>query len=1112
METKMHAGNDDDGFVARLTAWDDERAAGSAADPAELQETERFVAAAHLVQRLESMWPREKAAPAPALPAGFSRFRIARVLGTGGFGIVYLAEDSRLKRQVALKVPRPEALIDPCWRERFMREAQAVAQLDHPNIVPIFDSGEVGSWCFLVSAYCSEGNLADWLRTQETLLPFKTAAHLIATLAQAVQHAHERGILHRDLKPANILLTPAPEPAGTPEFPFVPHISDFGLAKIVQQVEGAESVATLTRSTAVLGTPAYMAPEQARGKGDAVGTAADVYALGVLLYEILTGQPPFRGASHLETLQQIAVQDPVAPGQRRPDVPRDLEAICLKCLEKAPAARYASAADLAADLMRYLADRPTVARPLGLLGRTVKSVRRHPALSSLSALACAAMLFVVGGLVWRSHELESHNADLKAAADRETELANKARKAQTLAEERERRVRLQSYATNLAMADSFHRDNRRELARDLLLRQVPATGERDDRDFAWRYLWHSGETFITRNKQQIAAMVLGFTPDGKRLLVGDYVTRLACFDVANRTLVWERRVDSDLPYPLRWQFSPTAERVAIFSVNAQKTKLAIFDAASNRRLYDRVIDARSIPTFPTSSFSSNGARLAFCDDEVPENRKVSLIDITSGKKITLLEITGYRPVALAFSPDGSRLAVVSEVVVAAPDRPACLLAFHSFATGETTHTPVGDGFRDPLTLLWSPDGKALACSSFTHNVILWNAESPRQPKVLPLKTLSPGGLAFSTDGKYLAAVDSSAKRESQTVRTFRADDGRENPATYAAKAVVHCVAWSPTEDLLAIAGADNEIHLWNPLPAPPHRILPGHQPAETWAVAFAPDGKTLASTGDDWMLRLWDPYTGEALDSREGHASLVPCVAYSPDGRWIATGSYDKEIVLRSAKKPQQEVHRFKHTHRIFRVAFSADCKLLASCSRDTSDVTVNLWNTDTGNHAGVLEGHKNVVRCLAFAPTGNVLASASNDATVCLWDSITKKLLRTLPHRGQVHSLAFSPDGRTLAAGELSGAITFWNLADGQAITTLQHHTECVRSLAYSPDGRTLASGSQDKTVRLWNPVVYQELLAFPPLSHEVNSVAFSPDSDYLAAGLHNGGIALWHGPRLRP
>jgi hypothetical protein len=317
-------------------------------------------------------------------PRQFGRFRLHRELGRGGFGIVFLADDPHLRRPVALKVPRPEALASADLRQRFVREACAAARLDHPNVVPVHEVGAVGEVCYIVSAYCPGDNLAVWLRRQPGPVEPATAAALVAAVADAVAHAHGHGVFHRDLKPSNVLLVPRAEadgPAGGDGLAFVPRLTDFGLAKLLE----GESQDTTTG--VVLGTPVYMAPEQAEGWAEAVGAPTDVYALGVVLYELLTRRLPCQGASLLLTLDQVRSGRPVPPRHWQPGVPRDLETVCLKCLHKEPGQRYQTAAALAEDLRRFLRQEPVAARPPGLAARAWGWCRRPERIRDAAVLA-----------------------------------------------------------------------------------------------------------------------------------------------------------------------------------------------------------------------------------------------------------------------------------------------------------------------------------------------------------------------------------------------------------------------------------------------------------------------------------------------------------------------------------------------------------------------------------------------------------------------------------------------------------------------------------------------------------------------------------------------------
>ncbi len=335
-------------------------------------------------------------------PTRFGRFEVRRELGRGSFGVVFLAYDPRLRRQVALKVPRPEVLVTDDMRRRFERKARAAAGLDHPNLVPVFDAGEEGSISYIASAYCPGPTLAAWLKARPGPVPPRLAARIVGRLAQAIAHAHGRGVLHRDLKPGNVIMEPIPAGRAAQRdddgLDCVPRVTDFGLARL--STTGQEATAA-TQTGAILGTPSYMAPEQAQGGGAEVGPPADVYGLGAILYALLVGRPPFQGDSVLDTLLLLRTQEPVAPSRLRPRVPRDLETVCLKCLCKEPHRRYAAADALADDLDRFLAGQPVRARRVGPVGRLSLWCRRQPALAATIASALLVIGAVATAGVWR---------------------------------------------------------------------------------------------------------------------------------------------------------------------------------------------------------------------------------------------------------------------------------------------------------------------------------------------------------------------------------------------------------------------------------------------------------------------------------------------------------------------------------------------------------------------------------------------------------------------------------------------------------------------------------------------------------------------------------------
>ena len=524
------------------------------------------------------------------------RFQVRRLLGRGSFGIVYLAYDPMLDREVALKVPRAEALADADCRARFQREARAAAALDHPHLVPIHEAGWLGPVCYLALAYCPGSNLAEWLKQCTTPVPCRQAAQLVLLLAQAVHYAHAHGVLHRDLKPSNVLLSAvagaelpgagesAVGPRGglwepAPGTGFIPRVTDFGLARFV-----ADSGQTQTGT--FLGTPAYMAPEQMEGRTRQVGPAADVYSLGAILYEVVTGRPPFWAETAVETLLQVRTADPVAPGRLRPQAPRNLETICLKCLAKRPDQRYPTAEALAEDLGRFLTGRAILARPASPLVRAQKWVCRRPALAAALGALVVVTSLGLGGIFRQWQRTQGALAD-EAAARREAVLRQHEAQQAQQAEARERdKSEVALYHHRVALAHREWSAGNAGRASQLL------NDCRDDlRGWEWRYvrrLCNSALLSLEGHTAHLRCVV--FSPDGRRLAstAGMWGTsepgEVKLWDALTGKLLWTAR-DHTGPV-MSAAFSPDGRQTASASAvwTACGGEVKIRDAATGKAL------------------------------------------------------------------------------------------------------------------------------------------------------------------------------------------------------------------------------------------------------------------------------------------------------------------------------------------------------------------------------------------------------------------------------------------------------------------------------------------------------------------------------------------------
>jgi len=1059
-------------------------------------------------------------APDGRLPR-IGNYQLLQEIGRGGMGVVYKARQATLSRIVALKMILAGEHAGLRERARLRNEAQAAAQLMHPNVVQIFEIGEHEGLPFLAMEYVAGGNLTRMLRA--TPQAFRWSARLTETMARAIQVAHLRGIVHRDLNPSNILIAPD----GTPK------ISDFGLAKFLVNDQG------ISLSGVLLGTPSYMAPEQVSGNGKHIGPGTDIYALGALLYEMLTGAAPFRGFTPMETLCQVVEAELVPPSRLRHGVPEDLETICLKCLERDPARRYASAEELADDLKRYQENQPIRARRTSKVRQALQWTRRQPQAASLLGLSLLLFLTLLGVVVGYSLYVTEQNRLSEQTWSQAIKLKNEISIQRDKFSHEARAARRQSYDAQLNQVKQSIEAGQIELGQELFEHLSQTLPSEDPVGFEWNYLnqltrraaWllegHTASVTCLAVSRQGGTLVSGDTSgkvivwdlDGQipRLCQGRHDARV--FKVAIGAGVQNRRetvaslskrgdgsLDLELWDPATGSLTTSLDAAAVevtdlqFSPDGSLLTLCGLspDHHEGQSYMWRLDSARpraeptmSIPGIIKQAFSPDGKLLALGGGD----GSVRLRGTADHQPPALEQRPGGRVLALAFSPDGKRLAAGRQ------DRG---LSVWDVATGQVlAHYTDQDG---PVVFVdFCLDGQALVGCEGTSMLWTRRLDQPGPRRLLTGAESQIDSVSLSPDGRLLAAAG-----RGQPVMIWDLSSGTRERSYLANNRFIDQVAFTPDSKSLILSCKDPQIRVWRFRDTPDrHRLLVGHQ-REAWALAFSPDGAILASGSDDHTIRLWDVNSDRELLTLRGHSQTVTALAFFPQTDRLASVSLDGQVLLwnltRTGPDPGQISASPNVLHvyddRLRAVSASSDGQHLAVAG---SNGLIHVWDVDQRRIHSELKGHPSNVHALAYSPNPSVLASASGDGTVRRWDPNSGTLSDTWSFLGEMRTVAVSSDGLMMAAGGDPRIVTLWSMDTWGVKMTLTGHPLTVRSVAFSPDFQTIATACDDEKVRLWDTVTGQQFYALLGHSDRVNAVAFSPDGKVLASCDQKGAILLW-------
>jgi len=1021
----------------------------------------------------------------------FGNYELLHEVGRGGMGVIYKARQRSLNRVVALKMILSGRFAGAESVERLRAEATAAAVLQHPNIVAIHEIGEVEGQHYFTMDYVAGCNLAEMVR--ERPVSAHRAAAWVRTIAEAIERAHRHGVLHRDLKPSNVLIDEHDQP----------RITDFGLARrfvvpppcSAKALRGGESsgpadtepakagTTNLTLSGHPVGSPGYMPPEQALGKRSDIGPHSDVYAMGALLYHLLTGRAPFSAETMEATLSQALHNEPAPPRTLNPTVPRDLETICLKCLEKEPARRYRTAQELADDLNRFENDEPISARPVTGSERLRRWAWRNPRVAMLTVTLITVFLAGLLAVSWQWRRAEHHaRTETQQRVRLEQVLAHKdietaeglfasgdvpsalARLAHVL-----RQMPTNHIAATRLLSALTHRSFALPVAPPLtheagvLSAQFSPDGRRvvtasaDGTAGVWDA--HTGAKLAEVRHAAIVRHA-EFSPDGRRIITASE---------DSTAQVWDANTGQPLTAPLqhglkvrRAHFSPDGQRVVTASADATAR---VWDGRTGEPVAPPLQHAKYVND---AAFSPDGRRVATASDDAT----ACVWDARTGMRLVGPLQHREQIYSARFSPEEKRLVTASadgtaRVWDALTGQPLAVLRHREFM-------PFAN---------FSPDGTRVVTASWDNTARVWDAATGEP--VTPALEFESDVLhaEFSSDGRRVFAIADTA------ARVWDAASGR--PLTELilhAAPLRHVGGFSPDGGRVVTASLDKtaivrDVRAGAALP----EILADRQASRT--VAGSADGRWIAAgRGREFVVHVWDASTGEIVAGPLHHDDLIVTIQFSPDGRSLLTASRDGTARIWNVPSGEPAGPPLRHQGPIRSAQFSRDGRRIATASEDE---TARIRDAASGRELFAPLRHGNYVSWAEFSPDDQRVVTASGDNTARVWDAATgQPLVPPLRHQLGLQAAHFSPDGRTLVTASDDGTARLWESGTGQPVGQPLTHLGHVRAVKFSPDGRWVVTASLDKTARVWDARTGEPVTE--PLKHpaSLHDARFSPDS----------------------